>query len=67
MLDKDATYIGRFSNGTARAIIVIPPENSAEAPAPATALPTISIGELVATAQITDPTAKPRTINELIE
>lgn len=37
-------------------MMVIPPENNAEAPAPATARPMISMGELVAAAQMTEPT-----------
>lgn len=36
----------------------MPPENSAEAPAPATALPTISMTEFLAAAQIIDPISK---------
>lgn len=39
-------------------MIVMAPENSADAPAPATARPTMSIGELVAVAQIIEPTAE---------
>ena len=46
MLDNMAIYIARFLNGTANPMIVIPPENKPEAPAPAMARPTISMTEL---------------------
>jgi len=58
ILDKHATYIGRLAKGTENPMIVNPPENKAEAPAPAIALPMMSIGELVAAAHTTDPTIK---------
>ena len=56
MPDNAAMYIGILFKGTEKPIIVMPPENKAEAPAPATALPIISIGELVAEAHMIDPT-----------
>ena len=39
-------------------MIVMPPENNAAAPTPAIARPTISIVELLAAAQMTEPTSK---------
>ena len=50
--------MGRLCRGTVYPIIVIPPENNAEAPTPATARPTMSIVEFVAAAQSTEPTTK---------
>lgn len=50
--------IGLFAKGTENPTIVIPPENNPLAPSPATALPTMSIVEEVAAAQITDPISK---------
>lgn len=50
--------MGILLKGTENPIIVMAPENSADAPAPATARPTMSIGELVAVAQIIEPTAE---------
>jgi hypothetical protein len=38
--DNAAMYSGRFMSGTEKPTIVMPPENRADAPAPATALPT---------------------------
>ena len=58
ILDNVAMYIGRFRNGTVKPTIVMPPEKMAEAPAPATARPTMSMVELVAAAHITEPTSK---------
>ena len=55
MPDNAAMYIGILFKGTEKPIIVMPPENKAEAPAPATDLPIISIGELVAEAHMIDP------------
>lgn len=50
-------------SGTLMPTIVIPPENSADAPAPATALPMIRATELGAEAQIIDPTSKSTSAN----
>jgi hypothetical protein len=58
ILDKLAMYMGRLARGTEYPIMVIPPENNADAPAPATARPTMSIAELVAAAHITEPTGE---------
>lgn len=58
ILDNTAIYNGRFLNGTAKPTIVIPPEKIAEAPAPATARPIISMVESVAAAHMIDPTSK---------
>jgi hypothetical protein len=58
MLDNAAMYIARFRNGAMNPMIVMPPEKRAAAPTPATARPTISIVELVAAAQMTEPTSK---------
>jgi hypothetical protein len=55
MLDRAAMNMGRFISGTVKPTIVIPPENSADAPAPATARPTISITEFFAAAHRIDP------------
>ena len=49
--------IGLRTRGTVKPTIVIPPEKRAEAPIPATALPTISMVEVVAAAHSTDPTS----------
>lgn len=49
--------MGRFFRGTENPTIVMPPENNAEAPAPAIARPTISITEFFAAAQTMEPTA----------
>jgi hypothetical protein len=57
ILERAAIYIGRFLKGTVKPTIVMPPEKMADAPAPATALPTMSIVESVAAAQRTDPTS----------
>jgi hypothetical protein len=56
MLDNAAIYNGRLRNGTANAMIVIPPENKPAAPDPATARPTMRTFELGATAQMIEPT-----------
>lgn len=55
MLDKAAMYIGRFIRGTVKPTMVIPPEKRADAPAPATARPTMSITEFFAAAHSIDP------------
>lgn len=64
MLDMAAIYIGLFFSGTLNPTIVIPPENNAEAPAPATARPTISITEFVAAAHIIEPSSKRHNANK---
>lgn len=58
MLDSKAMYIARFLKGTEKPTMFIPPEKRAAAPAPATALPTISMVLLVAAAQRTEPISK---------
>lgn len=58
MLDKAAMYNGLRRRGTAKPMMVMPPENSPAAPDPATALPTINVVEFLATAHTTDPTGK---------
>lgn len=64
MLDMAAMNIGLFFIGTLKPMIVMPPENSAEAPAPATARPTISITEFFAAAQMIDPNSKRHSANK---
>lgn len=51
-------YIALFLSGTEKPTIVMPPEKSAAAPAPATARPTMSIVEFVAAAQRIEPSSK---------
>jgi hypothetical protein len=63
---RAAMYIGRFTSGTVNPTIVMPPENKAEAPAPATARPTISITEFVAAAQRMDPNSKSTKANKYV-
>jgi hypothetical protein len=58
MEEMAAIKMGLFFNGTVKPTIVILPENKAEAPAPATARPTINITEFLAAAQITEPSSK---------
>lgn len=58
MLESAAMKIGRFFNGTLNPTIVIPPENNALAPAPATARPTMSMTESFAAAQRMEPSSK---------
>jgi len=58
MLDSKAMYMARFRKGTENPTMVMPPEKRAAAPAPATARPTISMFELVAAAQRTEPASK---------
>jgi hypothetical protein len=53
-----AMNIGLLVNGTLKPMMVIPPENSALAPAPATARPTMSMTEFFAAAHITEPSSK---------
>lgn len=53
---RNAIYIGLDRIGTAYAIIVIPPEYSPAAPAPAIARPMMRVMELCATAQTIEPT-----------
>ena len=50
--------IARCRSGIETPKMVKPPENKAAPPIPATARPIISISELVATAQTTDPSPK---------
>src|SRR4051794_6944298 len=64
MLDRAAMNMGRFMRGTVKPTIVMPPENRAEAPAPATARPTISITEFFAAAHIIDPSSKSTRANK---
>lgn len=49
---------GRFSNGTAAAIIVMPPFKRPELPIPAIALPPTSMDEEFASPQMRDPSSK---------
>jgi hypothetical protein len=63
ILESIAIYRGRRLKGTVKPIIVIPPEKSAEAPAPAIARPKMSMTELVAAAQIMEPTSKSMAAN----
>lgn len=49
---------GRLSNGTAPAIIVMPPFKRPELPIPAIALPPISMDEELASPQMRDPSSK---------
>ena len=56
MLDMHAMKRVRFRRGTLNPMIVRPPENRPEAPRPATARPTIKVGEFFAVAHMTDPT-----------
>jgi len=58
ILDNAAMKIGRFFKGTLKPTIVMPPENNALAPAPATARPTINITESFAAAHSTEPSSK---------
>lgn len=51
-------YFGRLCNGTDADVMVRPPFMSPEPPMPATALPTISILDEVATAQRREPNSK---------
>jgi hypothetical protein len=55
MLDSAAIYSDRFLKGTDRPTIVIPPEKIAEAPAPLTARPIMSIFESLEAAARIDP------------
>ena len=50
--------MARYFSGTEYPTIVMPPEKRPEAPAPAIARPTMSIGELIAVAQTMEPTSK---------
>jgi hypothetical protein len=50
--------MGRLRSGTLYPIMVMPPENRPAAPTPATARPTMSMGELTAAPQITEPSSK---------
>ena len=50
--------MARLRKGAIKPMIVMPPEKRAAAPTPATARPRMSIVELVAAAQMTDPTSK---------
>jgi hypothetical protein len=52
-----AMYIGLRAMGTLKPTIVIPPEKRADAPAPATARPTISMTEFLAAAHMIDPSS----------
>lgn len=63
MLDKAAIYIGLRRSGTDIPTMVIPPENKADAPPPATALPTMSATEFGAEAQMIDPSSKTTSAN----
>jgi hypothetical protein len=57
--ERDATEkIGRFCSDTEYPIILIPSDNSAAAPATATARPTMNIGELVTAVHMIEPTSK---------
>jgi hypothetical protein len=56
MLDSAATNRGRFRNGTVYRMMIIPPENRPAEPKPAIALPTMSVDEFCARAQMRDPT-----------
>ena len=60
MLDRSDMYNALFLSATEKPTIVIPPENSAAAPAPAMARPTMSITELVAAAQTMEPISNMR-------
>lgn len=55
--DSAAMYMARFRSGTEKPIMVIPPEYNAAAPAPAIARPMMNMDELVAAAQMIDPTS----------
>ena len=57
MLERVAIYKDRFLKGTEIPTIVMPPENMADAPAPAIALPRISMVESFAAAHRIDPTS----------
>lgn len=58
ILDSIAIYIALLLNGTENPTMVMPPENSAAAPAPATARPTINMTEFLAVAQMMEPSSK---------
>jgi hypothetical protein len=58
ILERAAMKMGRFCKGTLKPTIVIPPENKALAPAPATARPTMSITEFLAAAHNIEPSSK---------
>lgn len=58
MLDNAAINMGRRISGTVKPTMVMPPENNALAPAPATARPTMSITEFLAAAHRIEPTSK---------
>jgi hypothetical protein len=66
MLDKAAMNIGRLIRGTVKPTIVMPPENNADAPAPATARPTMSITEFLAAAQIIEPSSNRTRANKYV-
>lgn len=61
-----AMYIGRLDRGTLKPTIVMPPENKAEAPAPAIARPTISITEFLAAAQMMEPNSNRHKANKYV-
>lgn len=58
ILDSSEMYNALFLNATEKPMIVIPPEKRAAAPAPAMALPTMSMTEFLAAAQTIDPSSK---------
>jgi hypothetical protein len=66
MLDKAAMNIGRLIRGTVKPTIVMPPENNADAPAPATARPTMSITEFLAAAHIIEPNSNRTSANKYV-
>jgi hypothetical protein len=63
ILERAATYMARLLRGTEYDTMIIPPENRADAPIPAIARPTISMGELTAAAHITEPTGWEMRVN----
>ena len=66
MLATAEIYIGRLTKGTEKPMIVIPPENNADAPTPETARPTISILELLAAAHRIDPNSNNTKANKYV-
>lgn len=55
MLDRQATYMALVSRGTEKLMMFKPPEKTADAPIPAMARPTMSIGEFLAAAHTIEP------------